>query len=100
MTTLTLSERREQQSINRCKSRLAPNNRGGGASSDSDILMKQILKDLRAMPQEQLLKRIASLPEIRRGKVLNICRQIRQGDYSVENRLDRTIDRVLEMIIA
>ena len=52
------------------------------------------------MPQEQLLKRIASLPEIRRGKVLNICRQIRQGDYSVENRLDRTIDRVLEMIIA
>ncbi len=99
MATLTLNERREQQSISRCQSRVALNHRGGRVSLDNDVLMRQILKDLQSMPQEQLLQRIASLPEIRRGKVLNICRQIREGAYSVENRLDRAIDRVLEMII-
>ncbi|MFC1652898.1 hypothetical protein ACFL3F_04175 [Planctomycetota bacterium] len=60
--------------------------------------MEQRLKDSRSTPQVEVLKRVGALPEIRRGKVLNICRQITQGTYEVTGRLERVIDRVLEAI--
>jgi hypothetical protein len=60
--------------------------------------MEQILENLNATPQEEVLKRITSLPDIRRGKVLDIHRQLTEGTYEVADRLDRAIDRVLEAI--
>jgi len=45
-----------------------------------------------------VLRRIASLFGVRRGKVLNIRRQIAQGTYNVEDRLERATDRVLEEV--
>ena len=58
--------------------------------------MEQILEDLNTTPPEEVLQRIASSPDIRRGKVLTIRRRITEGTYEVAGRLDRVIDRVLE----
>jgi hypothetical protein len=65
---------------------------------DQDILMEQILVDLRTTPQGRVLKRIATLSDIRRGKVLNIRRQLTVGTYKVAKRLDRVMDRLLAII--
>jgi len=46
------------------------------------------------------LKRIAFLPLIRQGKVLDIRRQITDGTYELADRLDKAIDRVLEALTA
>jgi hypothetical protein len=46
------------------------------------------------------LKRIASLPPIGQGKVLDIRRQIAEGTYDVGDRLDKAMDRVLVAITA
>ena len=62
--------------------------------------MERILGNMNSTPQEEVLKRIASLPDIRRGKVLRIHRQVTEGTYPVVNRLDEAMDRVLEVITA
>ena len=66
------------------------------AAPMGDPLMEQILENMDMTPPEEVLKRIASLPDIRRGKVLDIRRQLREGTYEVAGRLDRALDRVLE----
>ncbi len=65
---------------------------------DEDLLMEQILDGLRTTPLGEVLKRIAALPDIRRGKVLNIRRQLTVETYKVAKRLDRAIDRVLAKV--
>ncbi|MGE5294744.1 MAG: hypothetical protein ACM3VT_07935 [Solirubrobacterales bacterium] len=51
-------------------------------------------------PQEEVLKRIAFLPRIRRDKVLDVRRQLAEGTYEVADRMDRAIDRLSEAITA
>jgi anti-sigma28 factor (negative regulator of flagellin synthesis) len=65
-------------------------------SSDKDILMEQILENIHHTPLGQVLKKIASLPEVRQEKVLDLRRKITEGRYDVSERLDRALDRVLE----
>jgi hypothetical protein len=60
--------------------------------------MEQILENMNRTPWEEVLKRIASSPHIRRGKVTNIRRQIAKGTYEVGDRLDGAIDRLLEVL--
>jgi hypothetical protein len=60
--------------------------------------MEQILDNMNTTPREEVLKRIAFLPHMRRGKVLDIRRQIMDGTYEVADRLDKAIDRVLEAL--
>ena len=74
----------------------ARNDRGHHASPRGDALMEQLLENLHTTPPEEVLRSIASLSNIRRGKVLSIRRQITGGTYEVAGRLDRVIDRVLE----
>ena len=76
----------------------AGNDQGRDASPNGDALMEQILGNMNATPQEEVLKRIASSPHLRRGKVTNIRRQIADGTYEVADRLDRAIDRLLEAL--
>jgi hypothetical protein len=76
------------------------NDPGCDASPNGDTLMEGILENMNTTPQEELLKRIASLPDIRRSKVLSIRRHIADGTYEVADRLNRAIDRVLEAITA
>ena len=73
---------------------------GRDASPNGDVLVEQILENRNTPSPEDALKMIASLPPIRRSKVLNIRRQIAAGSYEVANRLDQAIDRVLESLTA
>jgi anti-sigma28 factor (negative regulator of flagellin synthesis) len=73
---------------------------GRDTSPEGDAVMDQILENLKTTPQEEVLKRIASLPPNRQGKVLDIRRQIAAGTYEVAARLNTVIDRVLEATTA
>jgi len=68
-------------------------------SHDRDILMEQILDNINHTPLGQVLKRIASLPEVRQQKVLRLRRQITAGRYDLTERLDEVLDKVLEDLI-
>ena len=63
---------------------------------DKDLVMEQILENLNTTPIGQVLKKIASLPEARREKVLNVRRQLTEGKYDLNERLDVALDKVLE----
>jgi len=63
---------------------------------DEDMLMEQILENINTTPIGQVLKKIAVLPEVRRHKVLKVRRQLTQGNYSLNKRLDVALDKVLE----
>jgi hypothetical protein len=66
----------ELQLAARRKSQDARNDPGRHASPEGDALMEQILEDLSTTSQEEVLKKIASLPRTRRDKVLDIRRQL------------------------
>ena len=67
---------------------------------DKDLVMEQILDNIHSTPLGQVLKKIASLPEIRREKVLSLRREITEGRYDLTERLDLALDRVLEDLTA
>jgi len=69
-------------------------------SGDKDFVMEQILASIHNTPLGVVLKRIASLPEVRREKVLRIRRQITEGGYDVTERLDQALEKVLEDLTA
>jgi len=62
--------------------------------------MEQILDNIQSTPLGIVLKRIASLPEVRQEKVLRVRRQITQGRYDVTERLDLALEKVLEDLTA
>jgi len=65
-------------------------------AADNDLIMEQILENLNTTPLGQVLKNIASLPEVRRQKVLHVREQLTQGKYNLNERLEIALDRVLE----
>ena len=90
---------------------LDPNNmagrgdqRGGPLETDlaydKDLVMEQILENINTTPLGQVLKKIASLPEVRQEKVLHLRRQITEGRYNLSERLDIALDKVLEDLTA
>ena len=62
--------------------------------------MEQILENIQSTPLGTVLKRIASLPEVRQEKVLQVRRQITLGRYDLTGRLDQALDKVLEDLTA
>jgi len=66
------------------------------AAPDEDLTMEQILENINNTPIGQVLKKIASLPEIRKEKVLRVRRQLTEGKYNLNERLDIALDKVLE----
>jgi hypothetical protein len=64
--------------------------------ADDDILMEQILENINSTPMGRVLKRIASLPEVRKRKVLKLRRQIHKGEYKLNERLDSALEKVLD----
>ncbi|MFC1766784.1 flagellar biosynthesis anti-sigma factor FlgM [Planctomycetota bacterium] len=93
--TATLTER---QFTARRKYQEARSNQGCEASYHDDARTDPILGTMQSKPWEQVVKKIVSLFDIRRAKVLSIRRQITKGTYSVEDRLDKAADRALEDI--
>ena len=81
----------ESRKADRAQDRLAP---------DEDLVMEQILANINATPIGQVLKKIASLPEVRKEKVLDLRKQITQGEYDLSERLDLAVDKVLEHLTA
>ena len=65
-------------------------------AADEDLLMEQILENINTTPIGQVLKKIASLPEVRREKILDVRRQLTEGKYNLNERLDIALDKVLE----
>ncbi len=63
---------------------------------DEDLIMEQILENINTTPIGQVLKKIASLPEVRKEKVLDIRQQLNKGKYKLNKRLDIALDKVLE----
>lgn len=67
-------------------------------ADDEDLVMEQILDNINTTPIGQVLKKIASLPEVRKEKVLNLRRQITKGEYDLNERLDLAVDKFLEQL--
>ncbi|MFQ6034504.1 MAG: flagellar biosynthesis anti-sigma factor FlgM [Sedimentisphaerales bacterium] len=65
-------------------------------AADEDLTMEQILENIHNTPIGQVLKKIASLPEIRQEKILRIRRQLTEGKYNLNERLETALDKVLE----
>ena len=68
-------------------------------SADDDLIMEKILDNMNNTPLGQVLKKIACLPEVRRQKVLTVRRQLTEGQYDINARLDVALDKVLEQLI-
>ena len=66
--------------------------------AEQDLLMEQILENINTTPIGRVLKKIASLPEIRKDKVLEVRRQLNKGKYDLNGRLDVALDRILELL--
>ena len=64
--------------------------------ADNDFLIEQILDNVNNTPLGQVLKRVASLPEVRQNKVLDLRRSLADGQYNLNDRLDMVLDKVLE----
>jgi len=64
--------------------------------AEQDLLMEQILENINTTPIGQVLKKIASLPEVRKEKVLDVRQQLSKGKYKLNERLDVALDKVLE----
>ena len=59
-------------------------------------MMEDILENMSANQNGRVLKRSGTLPEVRKGKVLNLRRQSTEGTYDARDHLDAALDRVLE----
>jgi hypothetical protein len=66
-----------------------------GLTAENDLLMEQILENMNSTPLGQVLKNIAVLPEVSRQKVLRVRRQLTQGRYDLNERLDVALEKVL-----
>ncbi len=67
---------------------------------DDDVFMEKILENLNTTPIGHVLKKIASLPEIRKDKILSVRRQLTDGKYDLNERLNLAMDKVLEDLTA
>jgi hypothetical protein len=65
-------------------------------TAENDLLMEQILDNMNTTPIGQVLKKIASLPEVSRQKVLHVRRQLTEGRYDLNERLDLALEKVLD----
>jgi hypothetical protein len=81
----------QKRKVNPVEDSLAP---------DKDLIMEQILENLNTTPIGKVLKKIASLPEVRREKVLDVRQQLTEGKYEFNEHLDVALDKVLEDLTA
>ncbi len=67
-------------------------------AADQDLVMERILKNIHSTPIGQVLNKIASLPEVRKEKILDVRQQLTEGKYDLSERLDVALEKVLEDI--
>ncbi len=61
-----------------------------------DLSLEHILDNLNSTPLGQVLQRIASMPDVRREKILEVRHSLLKGQYELNERLDRVLEKVLE----
>lgn len=66
------------------------------SAAQNDLLMERILENIHKTPMGQVLERIASLPGVRKEKVLDVRRRLTEGEYDLSPRLDIALEKVLE----
>ncbi len=71
-----------------------------GLAGNEDMILEQVLENINNTPIGQVLKKIASLPEVRKKKVLDVRQQLTEGHYNLNERLDFALDKVLEDLTA
>jgi hypothetical protein len=64
-------------------------------TASDDLLMEQILDNMNSTPIGQVLKEIASLPDLSKQKVLRVRRELTEGRYDLNERLDVALEKVL-----
>ena len=64
--------------------------------SADDLRTEEILDANTKNPLGQLLEKISELPEVRYEKVSSVRRQICLGEYQIDEKLDVSIDKLLE----
>jgi len=67
-----------------------------GLGVEQDLVMERILENIHNTPIGQVLKKIASLPGVRKEKVLGVRQQLTEGRYDLSERLDVALEKVLE----
>jgi hypothetical protein len=65
-------------------------------TANDDLLMEEILENMNNTPIGQVLKTIAVLPEVSRQKVLRVRRELTEGKYDFNDRLDSVLEKVLD----
>lgn len=65
-------------------------------NSEEDLMMEDILKNITSTPLGEVLRKIASLPEVRQEKILDVRRQLTEGKYNLNERLNIALDKILE----
>ncbi|MCF7975439.1 MAG: flagellar biosynthesis anti-sigma factor FlgM [Phycisphaerae bacterium] len=98
MATSTLTKRLDLKSAGLGKLRTVVMRRGRGTHHIGDARIGQILEIMKNRPWDQVAKKIAAVPDIRRGKVLNMRYRIAKGTYPTEDQLDKVADRVLRQL--
>ncbi len=68
-------------------------------SSTDDLRTEELLQAGAETPLGQLLEKVAKLPEVRLEKISTVRRQICLGKYQLDEKLDATIDKLLEELI-
>lgn len=64
--------------------------------ADDDLLMEQILENMNGTPLGQVLKKIATMPEVRKQKVIKVRQELTEGKYNLTERLDLALEKVLD----
>ena len=64
-----------------------------------DLQAEELLEAGSNTPLGQLLGKISELPEVRLEKVFTVRRQISLGQYEIDEKLDASVDRILEELI-
>jgi anti-sigma28 factor (negative regulator of flagellin synthesis) len=91
-----MNEAKTQTRINRLLSRI---NFRETLSYKDDCKTEELLQAGAKTPLGQLLGEMAKLPEVRFEKVLNVRSQICQGQYKLDEKLDATVDKMLEELL-
>jgi anti-sigma28 factor (negative regulator of flagellin synthesis) len=91
---VVIMPRFEKQQISKNDNELEPFRREPIARDDLGI--EDILDNLNSTPLGQVLQRIASMPDVRCEKVLEVRQNISKGQYELNERLDRILERILE----
>jgi hypothetical protein len=91
-----MNQAKTQTSTSRLFSRINPRQT---LDIKNDHTTEELLQADIQSPLGQLLSKIAELPEVRFEKVLTVRRQLCRGLYRADEKLDATIDRMLEDLL-